>query len=286
MDSAKLKAYYNLTKPGIVRGNVLAALAGYLFACAWHVNWIVLFATLAGTGLVIASSCVINNYIDRHIDARMERTSKRALVSGQISARNALLYATALSVVGFVVLISWTNWLVVLAGAIGMFSYLVIYGWGKRHTVHGTLLGTISGSMPLVAGYVAYVDKLDITALMLVAIMTTWQMAHFFSIGIYRAQDYRASNLPILPIVRGTYAAQRQVLAYIGILIACCVGLTSLGYAGFVLLLVMVPLCVRWLWTGFVISGDAVRWGRAMFGQSLVVLLTLLTVLSLGKILP
>jgi len=83
---AKIRSYYYLTKPGIIYGNLLAAVAGFLFASTSYLNInISLFlATISGTGLIIASSCVVNNYIDRSIDAKMKRTQKRALVTGVI----------------------------------------------------------------------------------------------------------------------------------------------------------------------------------------------------------
>jgi len=107
-----LKAYYQLTKPGIIYGNILTATAGFLFATKLrHIHIGLLLATLIGTALVIAAACVFNNYIDRGIDKKMARTKKRALVQGAIPARNALVYATVLVLAGFGVLIAKTNWL-------------------------------------------------------------------------------------------------------------------------------------------------------------------------------
>src|SRR5580700_7940247 len=105
-----LAEYYRLTKPGIVYSNVMTAAAGYLLASRLHIDWLTFITLLLGTGLIIASACTFNNYLDRGIDQRMSRTKKRALVSGAISGQSALLYAGCLGVLGFI-LLALTTWL-------------------------------------------------------------------------------------------------------------------------------------------------------------------------------
>src|SRR5438045_3403992 len=110
-----LKQYYQLTKPGIIYGNLVTTAAGFLLAST-HVRhfYIWLFtSTMIGTALVIASACVFNNYLDRGLDAKMARTKNRALVRGQLSAGNALGYATLLGIYGFYILAIDTNRLTV-----------------------------------------------------------------------------------------------------------------------------------------------------------------------------
>jgi protoheme IX farnesyltransferase len=286
--SDRLRDYYWLTKPGIVWSNVMAASAGFLLMSRWRTGWWTLFATLIGTSLIIASACVINNYLDRGIDAKMERTKKRALPSGRIPVSAALTYAAVLGIVGFLVLGLWTNGRVVLIGAVGYFSYIVLYGIGKRRTVHGTLIGTISGATPPVAGYAAATGRLDGGALLLFLILVAWQMPHFYAIAMRRHDDYDAAGLPVLPVVKGMRRTKMEIIAYTG-LFAIFVSLLSLfGYAGAAFVIVMGPLGLYWLWRG--IEGfdreDDKKWGGQMFGLSLLILLALCGMLALGNVLP
>jgi len=107
-----VKTYYELTKPGLVWGNLITTLAGFLFASRFSPAPALLLATLAGTALVIASACVFNNIFDREADAKMPRTKKRALVSGAISVRGAAIFGTALALFGF---LFWPKHALVLA---------------------------------------------------------------------------------------------------------------------------------------------------------------------------
>lgn len=284
----KLRAYYHLTKPGIIRGNVMAAVAGYLVASAWRIDIGVLLATMFGTVFVIAGSCVANNIIDRNIDKVMKRTKHRALASGVISVHAAAWYASALLLLGFSMLAAWTNWLVVLIGLAGVVFYVVVYGWAKRRTSHGTLIGTISGSAPLVAGYVAARGEFDIGAWLLALVMVAWQMPHFYAIGLRRSAEYRAAGIPVLPVVKGVRRTELEIIGYIMLFTVAIVLLSLFGYTGTVFVAVMVPLSLYWLWraVGGLARSDALKWGGQMFGLSLVVLLTLSVALSVGSVLP
>ncbi|MEO5499709.1 MAG: protoheme IX farnesyltransferase, partial [Candidatus Saccharimonadales bacterium] len=164
--SGTLKRYYVLTKPGIIRGNVIIVIAGYLFGAAGSPSWKTLLGLVVGSSLIIASACVYNNILDRNIDKQMSRTKNRALVENTISVLNAAIFGTVLLVLATLVLFFTTNILALVIALIGHVAYVVLYTFTKRVTVHGTLLGTISGSTPPVIGYVTATGALDSTALL------------------------------------------------------------------------------------------------------------------------
>lgn len=285
-----LKQYYWLTKPGIIYGNVINTLAGFFLASAvaWSFDGWLLVATVVGTSLVIGSGCVFNNYLDRSIDKKMARTKKRALPTGKISVRNALIFGAILGFIGFATLALFVNWLVVAIGAIGYIDYIVLYGYAKRKSVHGTLVGSISGSMPPVAGYCAVTGNFDMGALLLFLLLTAWQMPHFYSIAMYRHKDYKAAGIPVLPVVKGMYHTKIQILAYIVLFTASTLLLSVFGYTGYVYFAVMALLGLAWLRLaikGFKAANDE-AWARKMFGFSLVVTLTVAVMLPLGALLP
>ena len=283
-----VKAYYRLTKPGIVYGNAIAAIAGFLLASINGFDVTLFAATIIGISLVIASSCVVNNYTDKSIDSKMGRTKKRALVTGYIPVRNALLFALVLGTLGFALLIGFTNWLTVAIGCIGVFSYLVLYAIAKRKSWHGTLVGTISGATPPVAGYVAVSNQIDAAALLLFLVMVFWQMAHFYAIAMFRATDYKAAGIPVLPIVKGMAATKMQIIIYIAAFAVAAMLLPYYGYGGYVYSVTIVLTGLAWLWAALVNYGtiDDIAWSKKVFKYSLLALLIFSTMVATANVLP
>lgn len=283
-----LKAYYHLTKPGIIYGNAINAVGGFLFASRGHVDLGLLLAVIIGTSMVIASACVFNNYIDQGIDKKMARTKKRALVSGVISGRSALLYASALGIAGFVVLGLWVNALTLCLGLIAFFDYIVLYGLSKRNSVHGTIVGSIAGAMPVVAGYTAVTGTLDRSAFLLFLILVLWQMPHFYAIAMFRLKDYTAAHIPVLPVKSGLRSTKIHIIAYVAAFTLAVSMLTVFSSAGYTYLLVMVLLGTTWVIKGIKGFGtsDDTMWARKMFFFSLLVILMFSVMLSLNVYLP
>jgi protoheme IX farnesyltransferase len=285
---ATIKAYYRLTKPGIIYGNAITAAAGFFLAARGQVDFWLFIATLAGVSTVIAAACVTNNYLDRGIDAKMERTKKRALVDGTITNRSALLYAAILSALGFSILALYTNTLTVAVGLVGIVFYVILYGLAKRRTIYGTEVGSVSGSMPIVAGYIAVTGRFDMTAFLLFLILTLWQMPHFYAIAIYRVKDYAAAGLPVLSVKKGMHQTKVRMLIYtFAFGIAAC-ALAVFGHAGYCYLAVAVIVSTAWLWRGFkgFKTMDDTKWARKMFGFSLLVLLSFSLAISFDNLLP
>ncbi len=236
----------------------------------------------------MASACVFNNYIDREIDQKMARTKKRALVTKDISVRNALIYASVLGIIGFTILLLWTNLLVAAIGAVAFIDYIVLYGYTKRHSVHGTLVGTIAGAAAPVAGYCAVTGKFDLGAFIIFLIMVFWQMVHFYAIAIRRQKDYKAAGIPVLPVVKGVRETKIQMILYTIAFIFAVIDLSARHYAGWTFGIVMAALGVIWLYRGltsFKIK-DNVLWAKNMFLFSLFVLLSFSVMLSVGSTLP
>lgn len=288
--SGRLQAYYQLTKPGIIYGNALTAASGFLLAAAGlkHLDVWLLLITVFSISLIIASACVLNNYIDRGIDTKMNRTKKRALVSGTISGRSAILYATILGVLGFIVLALGTNTLTTLLGIVAIIMYVAVYGIAKRRSVYGTLVGSVSGALPPVAGYTAITNELDAGAIILFLILTFWQMPHFYAIAMYRKDDYAAASIPVWPIKKGMESTKIQILLFIVAFIVAAAALTLFGYTGITYLTIMTLIGLRWLWLGLqgFKADDDIRWARKMFFFSLFVILALSATIPLGVLLP
>lgn len=284
-----IREYYLLAKPGIVRGNALSLLAGYFLAAGLYgFDLKALLAVLFGSSLVIASGCVSNNYLDRAMDAKMPRTRKRALVTGSIRPGAALAYAAVLGAAGFTILWLFTNPLTVLLGAAGFVWYVFVYGLAKRMTPWSTLIGTVCGAIPPVAGYAAISGRIDGAAIILFAILTVWQMPHFYAIAIRRAAEYRAGGVPVLAVVRGVRVTKRRIIAYMILYCLTVPFLTIFGYTGLTYLVLSVASGAYWLIVALHTWGepDDKKWAARIFGVSLLVLLVQSVLIATGSLLP
>ena len=248
---ALLKQYLNLAKPGIVFGNLISVTGGFFLASRGDANLALYFATALGVSLVIASGCVFNNYIDRDIDQKMERTRNRVLAQGLVSPAHAIVYAFALGVAGVAVLYAATNTLAVMLVLMGFVVYVGLYSlWLKRGSVYGTLVGSLSGAAPPVVGYCAVSNEFDAGAAILLLIFSLWQMPHSYAIAIFRFNDYQAANIPVLPVIKGISAAKRQIVLYIAAFVIATLMLTLSGYAGYSYFVVAALSGAYWLWMG------------------------------------
>lgn len=282
-----IKEYYLLTKPGIIYSNVLTAIGGFFLAAKGNISWSLLLAMIFGLGFVIASACSFNNYIDREIDSKMHRTKKRALVKKSITPRKAITYATALGIIGFLLLLFFTNFLTAFIAFIGFFFYVVMYSLGKRQSEYGTLIGSISGAVPPVVGYCAVTNNVDLAALLLFLILVFWQMPHFYAIAIFRYEDYSSASIPVLPITKGLKKTKQHMLFYLILFIIANAMLSLFHYTGYVYLISMTVLGIIWL--VIVLRGtnapDDKKWARKVFFFSLLLIVAFSVLLMLNTIL-
>ena len=282
-----MKSYYQLTKPGIIRGNALHVLAGAFFASTMGVDWSIVIGVLVGTSLVIASACVANNYMDRGIDAKMKRTSKRPSVTGAVPVRYAAVFAGLLLIAGLGVLAVYTNLWVFAIGAIAYILYVFAYGWAKRRSVHSTLVGAIPGALPIMAGYVAVDGTISVPASLLFFVVFLWQMPHFYAISLFRRKEYEAAGITVLGVVKRFKTVRRDMLAYMVAYLAAIVMLISsdtVGPSGGMLLLAG---AAYWLITfARTDTNDEVKWARTIFASSLVLPLALVAASILNVFIP
>ncbi len=268
------KSYCLLTKPGIILGNVITTAGGFALASKGDIDFLLFFATLIGLSFVIGSACAFNNYIDRETDVKMERTKDRALARGDISGRNALIFAVTLGALGTAILGMSTNLRTLSVALFGFLVYVVLYSFSKYRSVHGTLIGSIAGAVPPVVGYCAVSNKLDAPAWILFAIIVMWQMPHFFAIAIYRMDDYIKAGIPILPVQKGMVQTKVQMVLYIIGFIATSSLLPLFDYTGIAYFFIVLSLGAIWLvlgLQGFKSSNDT-RWARKMFVFSLLII--------------
>lgn len=271
-----LKNYFALVKPGIVFGNLITAFSGFILALAGPFSIFKLGSMLLGLSLVIASACTFNNYIDRFLDAKMQRTQGRPLVTGVISSPKALFFASICALFGFYLLYFLTSCYSAYAALFGFVTYVFIYSLLKYHSPLCTLLGSFAGAIPTLVGYLALSNTLDLKGFLIFLTILLWQMPHFYAISIYRLKDYALGNIPVLPVVKGVRATKTQMLFYTLAYLASAESLYLLGYLNSVFALIMLALATLWLFLSYrgYSAKDDKAWARKMFIFSLIIVMT------------
>ncbi|WP_117169829.1 heme o synthase [Paraliobacillus sediminis] len=280
-----------LLKTGIIQSNVMTAFAGFWVALYYNnmqvnTHWLSLVFVLIGTALVIGGSGVLNNYYDRDIDPVMSRTKKRPTVTGTIPLSVILALGVVLSIMGIVVLL-FTTWQAALVAAFGWFAYVVLYTmWSKRRYTLNTAIGSLSGAVPPLIGWAAVDPDLSLAAWALFGIMFVWQTPHFLALAMKKTEEYRAANVPMLPVVYGFKVTKRQIVMYITCMLPLPFFLSEIGIAFIVL---VSGLNIFWL--ALALNGfkkmDDLKWANRLFVYSLFYLLILcisLVVLTLPSV--
>lgn len=230
---ARVTDFVELTKPGITRMVLLTTGVGFYLGGAGGMDWVLLLHTLIGTALAASGTNALNQVLERDADGLMRRTRNRPLPAGRMGARDASVFAGAISLLGI-------GWLALLVGllpavvvAATLVSYVAVYTPLKRVTNVSTLIGGVPGALPIVAGWTAAGGALDAGALILFGILFLWQIPHFLALAYIYREDYARGGFVMLTLgdERGRRTA-RQALLYSLSLVPVTLLLTLVGVAG------------------------------------------------------
>ena len=222
------RGYLELTKPGVQALLFVSCASGMLIGSNFNPPVTVFFFGLIGISFLAASSAVVNHFFDKQIDAKMDRTSKRPLVMGHISDRQAIIFSVLLYASGSIMLLNFTNFLTWLLTTLTFIFYGFIYTkYLKYMTSQNIVIGGLAGAMPPLLGWSAITNSIEPNALLLVLIIMVWTPPHFWALAVYRVEDYSEAEVPMLPVQKGVAFTKQHILLYTFLLIAC----TMLPYA-------------------------------------------------------
>jgi protoheme IX farnesyltransferase len=229
--------YYALTKPRVVQLIVFCALIGMLLAEPGWPDLRLIGAATLGIWLVAGAAAAFNCLVEQHIDAKMARTAWRPSAKGELTSAQTLIFSAVLCAIGSAVLFLWVNPLTMWLTFATFVGYAVIYTLVlKPLTPQNIVIGGASGAMPPVLGWAAMRNDVGPEALMMFLIIFLWTPPHFWALALYRAEDYRKSGLPMLPITHGAEFTRLQVLLYTLVLFAATLLPFTYGMSGWLYL--------------------------------------------------
>jgi protoheme IX farnesyltransferase len=217
----RIRAFYALTKPRVVSLIVFTAVIGMFLAAPGMVEPQVLLAGTLGIAMVAGAAAAVNCLVEQKIDALMQRTRWRPLPRGELSPLQTLVFAGALGGAGLWVLLHFVNALTMWLTVATFIGYAIVYTVIlKPATPQNIVIGGASGAMPPVLGWAAVTGEVGIEAMVLFLIIFAWTPPHFWSLALYRTEDYARAGVPMLPVTHGKRYTRLQVLLYTLILFA------------------------------------------------------------------
>lgn len=277
----RLGDYYQLTKPRVVAVMLITAVVGMLLASDGEVPWRALLWGTLGIGLAAGAAAVINQIVDRRLDAIMVRTRRRPIPQGNISVPHALAFAALLAIAGLAILALVINPLTAWLTLASVLGYAVIYSaFLKRATPQNITIGGIAGAAPPLLGWTAVTNQVAPESLLLVLIIFAWTPPHFWALALHRKEEYAKADIPMLPVTHGERYTRLHILLYTILMILVTVLPYLTGMSGWLYLLGALVLGGGFLyWAIVLLRGKNPDAGMDTFKYSIVYLMALFVVM-------
>jgi len=218
---AKWRQLFALTKPRVTQLAVFCAIIGMFLATPGMVPWSILIGGSFGILLLASSAFAVNCLIEQKIDAKMKRTAWRASATGEATIPEILIFSAFLGTIGSGMLWYFANPLTMWLTIVTFVGYAIIYTWLlKPATSQNIVIGGLSGAMPPALGWAAVANDVPPEAWLLVLIIFAWTPPHFWALALYRREDYKNSELPMLPNTHGEEFTLLHIILYTFILLA------------------------------------------------------------------
>jgi protoheme IX farnesyltransferase len=277
----RFRQFLALTKPRVVSLIVFVAMIGMFLAVPGVPPPMpVVFGTL-GIALVAGAAAAINCLVEQKIDALMARTRRRPLPAGEISSLSTLVFAFLVGGTGLFVLFHFVNPLTMWLTLATFVGYAIVYTvLLKPATPQNIVIGGASGAMPPILGWAAMTNDVAPEAMLLFLIIFVWTPPHFWSLALYRAQEYAKAGLPMLPVTHGRRYTQLMIVLYTVALVAVSLLPFAVRMSGFLYLAGALGLGAVFLLYAIALYRDySIELARATFKYSVWYLAALFSVL-------
>lgn len=282
----RVKGFVALTKPRIIELLLVETVPTMIVAKrGWPGLWLIV-ATIIGGALAAGGANAINMYVDRDIDAIMDRTKGRPLVTGVVQPTEALVFAIVLEIVAFAFLWYFVNLLSAALAVSAMLFYVFVYTiWLKRRSASNIVIGGAAGAVPVLIGWTAVLNRLDWAPIVLFAIIFYWTPPHFWALAIKYKDDYAAADVPMLPVVRDLATVTKRIVAYTVLLWVLTIVFGPVADMGMIYMVAAIVL-------GAVFLGYAIQVARdpqpkpamALFGWSITYIVLLFGAMAVDQL--
>jgi heme o synthase len=285
VSSAKVGDFIELLKPRVMTLVVFSGIAGIVLAPG-HLHPFLVFVAILCIAIGAGASGAINMWYERDIDAVMTRTRGRPLPMGRIDPAEALSFGGVLTLFSVGLMGLALNWTAAALLGFASFFYVFIYTvWLKRITPQNIVIGGAAGAFPPMIGWAAVTGHVSPESILLFTLIFLWTPPHFWALALYRNEDYKRANIPMLPVVAGEAATKRQMILYTLLLTPAVMAPWFMHMAGTAYLISAIVLHGLFILSAIKVWADTThKYARIMFGYSIFYLFALFTVMMLDKV--
>ncbi len=282
----RARAFIALTKPRIIELLLVTTVPTMIVAEQGLPSLWLVTATVVGGSLAAGGANAINMYIDRDIDRLMERTRGRPLVTGEVGATEALVFAVAIEVGAFFFLWATVNLLSAVLAVSACLFYVFVYSlWLKRTSSRNIVIGGAAGAVPVLIGWTSVTNSLDWAPLVLFGVIFYWTPPHFWALAIKYRDDYAAADVPMLPSVTSTRETAVRIIYYTVVLIGLSVAFSPVAGMGPIYLASAVVLGVIFLVLSYRVLRDRdTRSAMRLFGYSITYITLLFGAMAVDQL--
>ena len=271
---ASINNYIQLTKPTIMLLVVFTGSAALVVEGSFLAEPLKFLLVIVGLYMTGGCANALNQYLERDLDAKMERTkNRRPLPSGRLSPTRALIFSVSIGIGGVILFAYFFNWLTALLSLGTILFYSLFYTlWLKPNTTQNIVIGGIAGAMAPIGAWTAATNSMSVIPWLLFLIIFLWTPPHFWALALFSKKDYKLVGLPMMPVVKGGDSTRLQILVYTIILVISSLGLLFFG-AGWIYgaaALILGALFTRRAFQLYI--GKTDKLARQLFGQSLLYL--------------
>ncbi|MEZ0223810.1 MAG: heme o synthase [Alphaproteobacteria bacterium] len=285
VSSAKVGDFIELLKPRVMTLVVFSGIAGIVLAPG-HLHPFLVFVAVLCIAVGAGASGAINMWYERDIDAVMNRTRGRPIPMGRIAPAEALAFGGVLTLFSVGLMGLALNWTAAALLGFASFFYVFVYTiWLKRITPQNIVIGGAAGAFPPMIGWAAVTGHVSPESILLFTLIFLWTPPHFWALALYRNDDYKRANIPMLPVVAGEKVTKRQMILYTLLLTPAVLAPWFMHMAGMAYLAAAVVLHGLFILSAVKVWGDSThKYARIMFGYSIFYLFALFAVMMLDKV--
>ena len=245
------KALFDLMKPRVMSLAVFTCVVGLIIA---PVQIDLLSATLSIIAVALGSGAAgaLNMWYESDLDSLMSRTCLRPIPTGRLTRKQALIFGTLMSFISVISLYFFSNLVAASLLATTILFYVFIYTiWLKRKTPQNIVIGGAAGALPPVIGWSIATGGISIEPIILFLIIFIWTPSHFWALSLFKSDDYKKANIPMLPVTSGIKTTKKNILIYSLLLFAIALAPFYFNFLGLIYLLFALPLSAYYIFICF-----------------------------------